>query len=134
MSTRSVTTFKDNYGSTFHVYKHHDGYPTGMQEVFAGLVESGKVWELPRFEADEFAAGFVAVTKTSGGGVRLQPTRTHACDVAYGYTVYQRKGERMPRIKVSSPDFWGGGRKETTLWDGPLSSFTAEIAEKIEAD
>jgi hypothetical protein len=132
MSTRSVTTFKDTYGSTFHVYKHHDGYPTGMQELFARLLESGKVWGLPRFEADEFAAGFVAVAKVDQGGVRLQTSRTQACDVAYGYTIYQRKGQQMPRIKVSSPEFWDGGRKETTLWDGPLSSFTPEVAAKLE--
>lgn len=134
MATRAIVTFKDNYGSTFHVYKHYDGYPTGMAEVFAELGNSGKCWSLPRFEADEFAAGFIAVAKKDQGGVRLSPTRTHAADVAYGYTVYQKKGELVPRVKVTSPDFWDGGRKETTLWDGPLTGFTHDVAAKIEAE
>lgn len=71
MSTRAMYTFKDESGE-FHVYKHHDGYPSGA----AGHIKAaaGNAWEPPRFEADEFGAAFVAANKDGPGGVRLMNT------------------------------------------------------------
>lgn len=60
MSTRALYTFRDNDGS-YNVYKHHDGYPTGA--AIAILNALTLAWVLPRYEADEFAAGFVAANK-----------------------------------------------------------------------
>jgi hypothetical protein len=55
--------------TTYTIYKHWSGYPTGMQIMIEKAL--GLAWELPRFEADEFAASFVAANKTSSGDVRL---------------------------------------------------------------
>lgn len=60
MSTRAVYSFKDSDG-TYHVYKHHDGYPTGAAQWLARA--QTLAWQLPRYEADEFAAAFVAANK-----------------------------------------------------------------------
>lgn len=63
MSTRAMYTFFDEtIKSGYHVYKHHDGYPTGAAEH----IERARphAWPLGRFEADEFAAAFVAGNKS----------------------------------------------------------------------
>jgi hypothetical protein len=60
MSTRATYTFIDEH-DTIHVYKHHDGYPTGALDAI-GLAFP-YAWTLPRFEADDFAAAFVAGNK-----------------------------------------------------------------------
>lgn len=63
MSTRALYTFRSEDGSEeFHVYKHHDGYPTGAADAIVAALEFA--WPLPRYEADEFAAAFVAANKS----------------------------------------------------------------------
>lgn len=64
MSTRAIYTFHDD-DDAYHVYKHHDGYPWpaavgGFAHIRAALTLA---WPLPRFEPDEFAAAFVAMSK-----------------------------------------------------------------------
>lgn len=75
MGTRAIYIFEDvldHFGrkTEVYVYKQLDNYPAGA----ADFIENAKqfAWKLPRFEADEFAAAFVAANKDSdGGGVRL---------------------------------------------------------------
>tara|TARA_R100000278_G_scaffold30669_1_gene28283 strand:- start:612 stop:1013 length:402 start_codon:yes stop_codon:yes gene_type:complete len=69
MGTRAIYIFEDEHEEVA-VYKHYDGYPQGA----ADFIEEAKAyaWAFPRFEADEFAAAFVAANKDrKGGGVRL---------------------------------------------------------------
>ena len=82
MSTRAVYFFNDMFRdgkdsvNIYGVYKHYDNYPKGA----AYHIEAAKdyAWRLPRFEADEFAAAFVAANKNkSGGEVRLIPLFDH---------------------------------------------------------
>jgi hypothetical protein len=76
MSTRALITFKDKDGEAVTVYQHSDGYPEGEYGVIAELqraVDSDRVWPLPRFEANEFAMGFIAVLKDQPGGYRIAP-------------------------------------------------------------
>ena len=71
MGTRAVYFFEDSDG-VYSAYKHYDGYPSGA----ADFIENAKeyAWPFPRFEADEFAAAFVAANKAKKGGeVRLLP-------------------------------------------------------------
>lgn len=85
MSTRAVITFIDE-DNTFHVYKHWDGYPA---DILKGI-ENAKpfAWELPRFEADEFAAAFIAANKGKGGGdIRLTHTYEDHPDLEFRYEV-----------------------------------------------
>ena len=69
MSTRAIYRFYDDHNH-HAVYKHYDGYPSAAAEfLFKALTFA---WPLPRYEADDMAAAFVAANKHSGGGdVRL---------------------------------------------------------------
>jgi hypothetical protein len=71
MGTRGIFIFEDGHDEVA-VYKHYDSYPSGA----AQFIEAAKAhaWRLPRFEADEFGAAFVAANKCQeGGGIRLIP-------------------------------------------------------------
>ena len=120
MSTRAIYTFKDAHES-HHVYIHHDGYPTYAHNYFANAIKSGLAWGLPRYEADEFAAAFVAANKTGSGGVRLAKTRRAACDVEYGYLLTQA-GDGALWLTVSSVEGWDKWT-ERRIWRGKLSEF-----------
>lgn len=60
MSTRAVYTFKEGR-EVYHVYKHHDGYPSGAAAAITNALPFA--WPLPRWEADEFATAFIAGNK-----------------------------------------------------------------------
>jgi hypothetical protein len=85
MSTRAVYSFKDEYNNTTHVYKHHDGYPTGGLEFIAKATIYA--WQLPRFEADEFGAAFIRANKDEAGGVRLTEHFERHGDLEYRYLI-----------------------------------------------
>jgi hypothetical protein len=92
MSTRGVYIFSDKMNDTerYAVYKHHDNYPEGDQGAARHLWEGFlKAWSLPRYEADEAAASFVAANKDMCGGVRLMtdPDADHGQE--YVYKVFQ---------------------------------------------
>lgn len=125
MSTRGIYTFKEP-GQSHHVYVHHDNYPQGAAEKFQKALKSGLCWPLPRFEADEFAAGFIAANKDQPGNFRLANSRTAACDVEYGYTIWPDPKTHIIMLEVSATDFWEG-KKERRLWKGPLVNFTGEL-------
>ena len=75
MGTRAIYIFEDEPDHVerpdeVYVYKHYDNYPEGAVDFIENAKEFA--WGLPRFEADEFAASFVAANKSrTGGGVRL---------------------------------------------------------------
>ena len=130
MSTRAVYTFTDESGDCFHVYKHHDGYPSGAAE----WIENAKsiAWALPRFEADEFAASFVAANKPDEGGVRLMPTGKIAdvapMDIAYWYDV-KPKGKAL-MVTCYEIDNWDGKFKKKKKFAGTLEGLAEYAKEK----
>src|SRR4051812_43807301 len=66
MSTRAMYTFIEPEHTDskrgYHVYKHHDGYPSGAAQWIENALPHA--WKGGRFEADEFAAAFVAGNKS----------------------------------------------------------------------
>lgn len=128
MGTRATYTFKGD-GESHTVYVHWDGYPTGAAEYLGATLKSDNVWELPRYEADEFAAGFVATVKTGGGNVRLAKSPRKFGDIQYAYTVTQKDGELW--IKAQSINNWDSW-KAKTIWQGKLSEFIESGAESLE--
>lgn len=85
MSTHAVFTFKDQ-NNTFHVFKHWDGDPASAAQYLTKAKR--KAWPLPRFEADDFSAAFVAANKPKGGGdIRLMPSGPNSYSHAYHYEV-----------------------------------------------
>ena len=143
MSTRAIYTFYDS-DDEIHVYKHHDGYPYngGLHngETFegGGLVwikdAKGFAWDLPRFEADEFAASFVKANKSVGGGVRLigdQQPWEYASDCEYWYKVKAAVPALDVWVDVYRVDWWGDEPKNELIMEGALSEIlTSERVRK----
>lgn len=128
MSTRAVYTFADGQ-EEHHVYKHSDGYPSGALDAVRQALDFS--WPLPRFEPDEFAAGFVAANKAYGaGGVRLMPSgraiEVAPGDIAYRYEVRCMDGELY--VKAFSTDYWNETRTEVELFSGTLDDFATFVA------
>jgi uncharacterized ubiquitin-like protein YukD len=110
MSTRGLYTFKDADGA-YTVFKHWDNYPKsdsgyGAYQFIKNAL--AYAWQLPRFEADEFAASFIAANKKAGGGdLRLLPadaTNGDTLGVEFWYTV-EADGQRL---RVLCRDLFNG--------------------------
>ena len=144
MSTRACYTFTDSQGD-FHVYKHHDGYPynggvyNGERFEGGGLVwiENAKpfAWDLPRFEADDFAASFIMANKDGGGGCRLinkaHPWEEHT-DSAYWYKVKIAVPALDVWVDVYSVDWWDdSNRQEKLIMSGGLSEVLATERHRV---
>lgn len=89
MSTRAVVTIKDG-SDTFHVYTHSDGYPAYQGVRIRKAITMA--WQLPRFEAMDFGAAFVAANKESGGGIYLTRNWKHHEDIEHHYEVTSKRG------------------------------------------
>jgi hypothetical protein len=135
MSTRAIYTFK-GFGETYHIFKHHDGYPSGAAQWLERALDYA--WPLPRYEPDDFAAAFVAANKTRGGGIRIAKSRTQCKDVEFGYTIYpleQKMRSAYPQlnagqlmVEVVSTDYWDG-KKERLIFKGSLTEFFGKAAQ-----
>jgi len=130
MGTRAIYTFEDA-GTERHVFVHYDGYPKGAASYFQQWLDTNYSWTLPRFEADEAAAGFVAAIKTGPGNVRICGARFDYCDVEFGYRV-KMEGDAL-HIQCSTTDYWGDAPAEHIIFDGPMTEFMDRAAE-IQAD
>jgi len=122
MSTRACYTFKDAT-ETFHVYKHHDGYPSGAEKWISFAIPFA--WPMPRFEASDFGAAFVRANKDRPGDVRLMPTgnieEIAPGDLAYRYEIENLNdliwitAFRMP-FNAPSEQIWRGPLKAMKGW------------------
>lgn len=106
MSTRGLYTFIDNDGQ-YHVYVHSDKYPDGEHGGVNKIKKAlKKAWQLPRFEADEFATAFIASTKDGPGGVRLTLgeswEQAAPGDIEYHYTVSEQGGQLVVQVDAVS--------------------------------
>lgn len=128
MSTRAVFSFKDQDGK-FHVYKHHDGYPSGAVEAIGSALKNA--WPLPRFEADEFAAAFVAANKTSPGGVRLTGGPAKHGDLEYYYMVtFDAKTAQLMVAAYNVTSVYGeDGQERERFFNGTFKEFSERFGE-----
>lgn len=102
MSTRGLYTFTDN-DSSYTVFKHWDNYPSGAYDFIQNALSLA--WDLPRFEADEFAASFIAANKKAGGDLRLlnaDSTNGDALGIEYHYFI-RAIGDSL---EVTTRDIW----------------------------
>lgn len=109
MSTRAIYTFKDLEGDTFTVFKHYDGYPTAMGAYKFIQNALSYAWKLPRFEADEFSAAFIAANKSQAGDLRLldsQSTNGDVLGIEFHYVI-EPDGNRL---KVMVHDLWNSSK------------------------
>ena len=124
MSTRACYIFKDQYGE-YAVYKHHDGYPQGARGHIAAA--AAVAWPLPRYEADEFGAAFVAANKPHDGGVRLinGSWESFPADIEYAYVI-EPSGRGLKVTGYSVTDGGRGRRELVDTWEiAPKESVTA---------
>ena len=106
MSTRGLYTFTDSDGASFTVFKHWDNYPSGAHLFIQKALAFS--WDLPRFEADEFAASFIAANKKpSGGDLRLTNDATTNAD-ALGVEFHYFVTVELYQLKVIARDLWAG--------------------------
>ena len=124
MSTRAVYTFKDEYDNTHHVYKHHDGYPSGAIEFILKALD--KSWPLPRFESSDFAAAFVAANKDSGGGVYLTKGPDDHGDLSFKYEVTAK--DDVLQVKVFEKTYPSRGYQ--LIDEGPAGSLWSKYLNK----
>jgi hypothetical protein len=110
MGTRAVYTFKDKHES-FNVYKHYDGYPTEALESIKAAKEFA--WDLPRFEASDFAAAFIAANKHPGGGnVYMTNSYKSHMDLEYRYEIEARDcmtGDKKLSVKIYAVEDYEDG-------------------------
>jgi hypothetical protein len=121
MSTRCVVTVIDPE-KTFHVYRHHDGYPTTLSGVLATLPAALPLaWPLPRFEAMDFAAAIVAAWKRpGGGGIYLTGSYTDHGDLEFRYEVTQK--DRILKVTTYEMTDMGWKRNGSRSLDGQVQS------------
>tara|TARA_Y100000310_G_scaffold345178_1_gene462401 strand:- start:1422 stop:1796 length:375 start_codon:yes stop_codon:yes gene_type:complete len=96
MSTRALYSFRDQ-SDCHSVYHHYDGYPANALK----LIHKAKsaAWDLPRFEADEFAAAFCCIAKDkTKGGTRLSLGPHRHGDLSYRYDVWAQDNDLMVKI------------------------------------
>ncbi len=106
MGTRAVYTFIHDADERYSVYKHWDGCPRwGCRFIANGLKLA---WPLPRFEANEFAAAFVAANKKQAGDIYLTSRPGVHGDLAYTYEIRCQGGQlhlRIFKVRYHGPGY-----------------------------
>jgi len=89
----------DGSETIYAIYKHWDGYPSGVQSMIEDALKIA--WPLPRFEANEFAASFVAANKKGSGDVRLvNPDDARNTWFNYVYVIRHMEGSDKLNVTV----------------------------------
>ena len=130
MSTRGIYIFKSNENEEYRVYKHHDNYPSGACEFIVDALKLA--WPLPRFEADECAAAFIAANKDCPGGVRLVPHGIDDMGQDYTYIITcpdnNPFGQGKADLMIEFEDCDDNGDKYT--FKGSLASMLARFRDE----
>lgn len=118
MSTRACYVFKDS-DQSIAVYKHHDGYPSGAVQFIAAA--QAHAWKLPRFEADEFAAAFVAANKPSNA-------QKCAAEMARADEIEKTDPSAAEKIREWAREYLPGGRYADTVGGGVRLMQSSDVA------
>ena len=96
MSTRAIINIFDKKDG-FNIYIHGDGW---VAIVTRGIELAFKYsWELPRFEAGDFATALIKVLKKRGWGIYLITSTEQIADVDYFYQIFE--DEWNVKVKVT---------------------------------
>ena len=110
MGTRAVYTFIDE-SDKFSVFKHYDGYPEGAH----GFIKEAKkfAWDLPRFDASEFAAAFIKANKNEAGGdVYLTQGPQRHGDLSYRYEISRDNNQLIVKTYEAKDWTFGTSKKQ----------------------
>ena len=130
MSTRATLTVKDAHDQ-FHIYRHHDGYPDGQHGVVHDInFAQNLAWELPRYEAEEFAAAVVAVMKQGPGSVYLTDDPDAHLDREYHYQIEPLRDRVLTKVNLTilKRDWLSGRDSSNTM----LQIFNAPLDKAAE--
>jgi hypothetical protein len=136
MSTRACYRFipengPNDWPGVVTVYKHHDGYPFGAAKAIEAALDYA--WQLPRFEADEFAAAFVAANKRSVSSLRREYEQAAADAEKKAKVDMEYAKADMPgyyrRLAKDAGNYAGGGIR-LIPFEGPdaYQRFASDIA------
>ena len=137
MSTTSTIQISDDE-DTFFIYRHSDGYPWGEHGVPATLAKAIPfAWELPRFEAMDFAAAIVRAWKEGGGNIYFTKGHDNHADSEFQYTV--TFGDDGLRLKAEDVGFAFDNiseeeRRRETMFEGPLDEAIEFFREQPEEE
>lgn len=121
MSTRATITVADKQDS-FDIYQHHDGYPDGPHGLVRHIAMARRLaWDLPRFEAADFAAAIIAVLKDRGGSTYLTKNADAHGDRDYHYRIEPLREKFQTRIMLTiSRPSWEKGKPDTEVFSGEI--------------
>ena len=130
MSTRATITVADEHDS-FDIYQHHDGYPEGPHGLVRHIAMAQSLaWDLPRFEAADFAAAAIAVLKDRGGSTYLTANAEAHSDRAYHYRIEPLRDGVSTQVQLTvSKANWRADQADSEVFKGPL----AEAITKFDA-
>jgi hypothetical protein len=118
MGTRAVFTFFNKIElESYSVYKHWDGYPEGAADFLTKAIPFA--WELPRYEACDFSAAFIAANKKSGGDVYMTTGSDAHSDLDYYYEIIPSSKNDQLIIYAYSVDNNG----MSVVFEGRLKEF-----------
>ena len=101
MATRATITVADEADS-FDIYQHHDGYPEGPFGLVRHITMARRLaWDIPRFEAADFAAAVVAVLKDRGGSTYLTEDAEAHSDRSYHYLIEPIREAFSTRVQLT---------------------------------
>lgn len=124
MSTRATITVSDETDS-FDIYQHHDGYPEGPHGLVRHIAMAQRLaWDLPRFEAADFAAAIIAVLKDRGGSTYLTDDAEAHNDRAYCYYVEPLREGVSTQVKLMT-------HKPSFRTDDPIELFSGPLSEAV---
>ena len=125
MSTRATMTIADEHDS-FDIYQHHDGYPDGPHGLVRYIAMAQRLaWDLPRFEAADFAAAIIAVLKDRGGSTYLTKDAEAHSDRAFHYRIEPLREHYATRVMVTIT------RPSYERAQGDVEVFTGDVQETV---
>lgn len=123
MSTRSTISVIDDR-DTFHIYRHHDGYPDGEHGVVHDIQRATDfAWETSGFQAADFSAAVVRAMKNGGGSVYLTADADLHGDRDFHYDI--RHADR--EIQLAIWDFTRRAKEASRIFDGSLQDALTEF-------
>jgi len=128
MSTRATITVADQNDS-YDLYQHHDGYPDGPHGLVRHISMARRVaWDLPRFEAADFAAAIIAVLKDRGGSTYLTKNADAHNDRSFHYRVEPVREDSTTSVQltISRPSF-ERGKNEVEVFAGSIQEAVAKF-------
>lgn len=124
MSTRALIHIKDDKKTLLTIYKHCDGYLSGLGKDLVDMLDNGKAkivngnqGQNPQaFNTISCMAAYIVKTLKDGiGGTYIYPPNSKDCGEEYTYTIWSIFGE--PTIYITAKQ---GNKK---IYSGLLSEF-----------